>query len=338
MSAAIVGVAAAGALAQWYNSEEARKANREDRKRIEALINKLQSPQLQSTPLTPDEYKLLGKYTPEIANYVQEKAPEVIKETGSMKEGRDAQLAALRQLRDIARQERDPALMAQLDLAAQRSQSEAQSRQQSLLQDAARRGQSSGLGNLVAQMQGGESAMSRGAEQSRLAAIEAYRNRLGALRGSAELGGQIRGQDVDMQSRNADIINAFNQRAAAGQNAYLQNASGIRNAAQLQNLNAEQNIANMNVDTRNRFLQSNRQMANDMYQQNYLNELNKINAMTGGIQQGMQQRTGEAQDRNQMIQGLGNIYGSYQTGEDARDFEKKKAIYNKTGNENIFDD
>lgn len=325
-----VAIAAGTALAQWYNSEQARKANKEDREKIAALIEKFRSEDMAQAPLTPEEYKLLGTYTPEVANYVKEKAPEIIKTTGAMREGQSAQLDALRRLRDISRQDKDPAMMAQLDLAAQRTQAEAQSRQQSALQDAQRRGQGGSMANLVAQMQGGESAMSRNAEQGRLAAIEAYRNKLSAMRDSAALGSQIRGQDIDLQSRNANIINSFNQRAATGANNYLQGAADIRNRGQMFNLEAAQGIADKNVGSRNDFNKFNRGEQNDA-RQNYLN------AMTGNTQAGIQGRSQDTQDRNAMYQGIGNFAGSYYQGQQDRDFEKQKAIYAKEGDSDIFD-
>jgi hypothetical protein len=327
----VVAIAAGTALAQWYNSEKSRAASKEDRKRIEDLIRKFQSEDAGQASISPEEYKLLGTYTPEIANYVKEKAPEVIKTTNAMREGQSAQLDALRRLRDISRQDKDPALMAQLDLAAQRAQSEAQSRQQSVLQDAQRRGQGGSLGNLVSQMQGGEAAMTRNAEQGRLAAIEAYRNKLSAMRDSATLGGQIRGQDIDLQGRNANIINSFNQRAATGANQYLQGAADTRNRGQMFNLEAAQGISDKNVGARNQFAQFNRNADNN-------NRMNYLNALTGNMNKALGERQQYGQDMNQVIQGVGNagmagyMYGQNQSNADrASSQQDRRAVYERTG-------
>ena len=327
----VVAIAAGTALAQWYNSEKSRAASKEDRKRIEDLIRKFQSEDAGQASISPEEYKLLGTYTPEIANYVKEKAPEVIKTNDAMREGQGAQLDALRRLRDISRQEKDPALMAQLDLAAQRAQSEAQSRQQSVLQDAQRRGQGGALGTLVSQMQGNESAMSRNAEQGRNAAIEAYRNKLSAMRDSATLGGQIRGQEIDLQSRNANIINSFNQRAATGANQYLQGAADTRNRAQMYNLENAQGISDKNVQSKNQFAQFNRNADNN-------NRMNYLNALTGNMKGAMGDRQQYGQDMNQAIQGVGNagvsgyMYGQNQDNfNTAQDRQDRRAVYERTG-------
>jgi len=56
---AMVGIAAASTLVQFINSERGRRLAKEERKRLEKLINKLEAPQFDTQQLTPPELKVL---------------------------------------------------------------------------------------------------------------------------------------------------------------------------------------------------------------------------------------------------------------------------------------
>lgn len=322
----IAAVAAAGAIAQWMNSEAARKASAKERKRMEEMFDKIQDPEFDMSNITPEDFKVVGKYVPQAAAYVAEKNPTLIEESGDMRLGRSAQLEALRGLRRAATEERDPALMAQLDLASSRGQSDAQSRQASILQDASRRGQGSSLNTLMAQMQGAATAQNRSAEESRLNAIDSYKNKLAALRDSASLGGDIRGQDIDMQQTNMNAINSFNQRTAAGRQNYLNDVSRIQNEGQRYNVGVAQGISDKNVDQRNQAAESNLARLNALKQQRYGNAVNKAGIAAGQINTGIQYDQQAAADRNKTIQGVTDAGISYAgSREDAANREEIRA-------------
>lgn len=284
-------------VAQMYQTQKANKANQSKLEEIENLFNSIKPPDLDmsvsdppeyimSVPeaafdfskLTPHQYELVGKYSPQAAAYIQEKNPEIVQKSAAAKEGRGAQLAALQKYRDIANAGGvDPVAQQQMAEAAKSAQIAAQSRQASILQDANRRGVGGSGAALAAQLQGGSDAMERAAAQSQSAAAQAYQNRLQALREGASLGGQVASAENQEAMTNADIINAFNQRTAAGQNAYNQYASGLANQAQLQNLNAAQNVANQNTALNNQYDQMNQQNFNNLQQQQYQNRMGAAN-------------------------------------------------------------
>jgi hypothetical protein len=83
------------------------------------------------------------------------------------------------------------------------------------------------------------------------AASDAQRRRLQALASGASLGGQIYGQEMDLASQNAAIINDFNRRMASNRQAYENQRVGSLNDAQRFNLGMEQELANANVRQRN---------------------------------------------------------------------------------------
>lgn len=367
----VVAIAAAVALAQLYQAEKARGANERRLRELQADFDRLVPPEYNLSPMdppafikqsvpepsfnmadvTPEQFKLIGKYTPQIAAKVAEQRPELLKESAAAKEGRSAQMNALQRLKAISQQESDPELAQALANANRQAQIQAQSRQQSILQDMARRGGlTSGMG-VAAQLQSSSDAMERHAMQSQAAAAEQYRNRLAALRDSATLGGQIRGDEMAMEGRNVDIINDFNARTARSAQDWQNRRADVLNDAQRQNLAAEQRVADANVDTRNKYAQAQQERRDQllryldqrrMGERAYQNDLTQREAdwrrgerdnqnalksrMYGDALQRMQGKHGmvgeynaletqRAQDRNAAIQGFGNAAaGAYQAG------------------------
>jgi len=290
----VAGVAAGlGALVQLYNAEKQRGADKKRLKEIQALFDKivppnydlsiddppdlhmeqlqkpefsdpLQAPKFDQTRLEPKDIKLIGKYIPTIAPYIKEEAPQLIQQSADMERGRAAQMKALDKYGQLAESGRDEAMDAQMAQASRQAQIDAQSRQQSIMQDYARRGLAgSGLG-LAAQMQGAASASDRQAMQNLEAAKMAQQNRLAALAAGAQLGGQVRGEDISLQSRNADIINAFNQRMAASQNAWQQGRAGVMNDAERFNLGMAQGVENANIAAQNQMMVRNQNRADEI--------------------------------------------------------------------------
>lgn len=352
--AAMAGAQVVSGIMQYYQAEKARKASSKRLKEIEAMFDRIvppgydlkvwDDPKLVATipepefnldKITPELYESVGQYVPQVADYVAEARPELVKASDEAKKGRDAQMEALERYRDIARGGLDPVLAQKLSEASRRAQMEAQSRQASILQDANRRGQAGSLMTMAAQMQGGSDAMERAALESQLAAAESYRNQLRALDQSAALGGQIRQSEMAEAARNADIINSFNQRTSQRYQQYAQMRADMANQANLRNLDERQRIADANVQLKNAAQQEwvNRQNAlkqqqymnarqtrqdridvekykNSLLQQMYQNEMDRARGKAGIAGQQIDYLRQDAQDRNQMIQGLGNTVGN----------------------------
>ena len=269
--AAIAISAGVSALAQAYQQHKAQQGSkaelREIKKAFDALvppeydINIDDPPELIAqtaksvnydfSKMTPEQYKVVGKYAPETVPYIEEQNPELIRDSAIGKEGLSAQQNALQKLREVSEGGIDPQFAQRMKEAADRSQMEAQSRQESILQDYGRKGLLGSGTGLAAQLSGAEGAMQRGSQQSSDAATQAYLNQLGALRQSGELGGQMRGQELDLAARNASIANNFNERTTAAYQNYLQNIANQRNDAALKNLATQQGIENLNVGERN---------------------------------------------------------------------------------------
>lgn len=293
----MAGVAAAGALASAYNSAQANNANAEELQKMkdefdrivppqynlkitdppELITKRIEEPRYSSgvnepkwdlTKFTPETLKVVGKYAPETVPRIMETNPTLIKQSEGMRAGRDAQMQALKKFQQIGEGGFDPEFQEAVQRSKMAAQQEAESRQQSILQDFARRGQSGSGLSLAAQLGGASDSMNRNAMQGLSAASDAYRNRLQALSQGAQLGGQISSQDENLQAQNANIINAFNQRMAAGERAYQEGRANTLNDAQLKNLGMAQEVANANVNARNQASLADRNRFDDITRTN----------------------------------------------------------------------
>lgn len=359
---AIAAAVAAGATAQlvvgllnYYQAEKARKASQrkldEIRRTFEAIVppefdvsieddpdfafEKLNVPEFQSRPLPKEAYRVIDKYEPEIAPFVAERAPELVQATAAGEQGLAAQREALNRYRQIASSGYDPILAQQLMEAQRAAQAQAESRQQNVMQDFARRGQL-GSGIQAAQELGaGAGAMEDLSRASYRAAAEQYANQLRALGSSAELGGSIRGQDINEQTRNTDILNRFNRESSAAYRDYLTRSAQLKNEAQLRNLEERQRISdleagrarsdriygnqlasqryNAQAAERDKALANRlgiRQYADQLKQRDFENQMARAKGMSGGDIASAEYRTKAQQARNQANQAIGDVLAS----------------------------
>lgn len=349
--AVAVGAQAVSGIMQYYQAEKAAGASAKRLREIEAMFKKIVPPDLdisiyddprvaESIPepmldlsaITPKEFASVGQFIPEVSSYVAEMNPQLVEETAAATQGRQAQLEALSKYREIAAQGgMDPMLAQKLSMASDKARGDAASAQQSILQDAQRRGvMGSGL-MMQSQMNQTAEEMRRQALESQMAAAEAYRNQMDAMARGASLGGDVRQSEMSEQARNADIINAFNERTSKRYQDYLQYRSDIANRANLRNLEAQQTIADRNTAMGNEAARYNREMGNRLkqqqwankrtsrqdlldideakkrdIQQNWQNKMAHAGAMKGIGQDWINQYRQTAQDRNQATRGLGD--------------------------------
>ncbi len=366
-------IAAAMAAAQAYQSEKARGAAQDQLDAMKADFDKLippgmnisitdppqmlqervKDPQFSNQALTPEQFKVAAQYQPQIAAQVAEKNPELVKQSAAATEGRQAQLDVLRQMRGIASSNYDPQLQEQLQSASRKAQTDAQSRQASIMQDMQRRGVANS--GLTAALQQGAAAdaMDREAQVGQSAAAQGYQNRINAMRNAAQMGGDINASETSLASRNADIINGFNQRMAQNGQAWQNNRANTINDANRYNTGVANDVAMANTRQNNQYevnerdrrdrLESDRygrdvnernyqnslaqqranwqqqqkEYVNQMRQQQFGNQLAITQGRNGlaSQQMGMDRQT--AQDRNSMIQGVGQAgMGYYQNQQD----------------------
>lgn len=367
---AAAAVTVVSGIVQAYNAEKARGANKKRLNELRAMFEKIVPPeydmsidtppkyieqQLQAanfdfSRLTPQEFKLVGQYAPEAAQYVAEKNPELLKGSAAQKEGRQAQLDALRQMQSIAKGD-SPELGIMLQQAKDKAAAAAQSRQQSVMQDFARRGQGGSGANIAAALTASGQSMAQGAMESQNAALAAYRDKLNAIQNAGQMGRQLSADELMFEEKNNDVINAFNQRSSRAYQDYLNQRAQLANEAKLRNLQAEQAIANQNVAQRNEYdrynLENRNRLAQQVYgnqrdERNYQNDLayrkadwdraqrarlndlksrqygdqmTKAQAMSGIYSEANRQENQSAQDRNAMINSIGQAGSGYFSGQ-----------------------
>jgi hypothetical protein len=326
-------IAVATAAAQMYSAEQARGASAKRLREVKALFDGVVPPDLgievwddprilndvpptkfDMTAITPEQVKMVGEFKPEVAQFIQQQAPEMIKATGAGEAGRKAQMEALRKYAETVQSGYSPELEAGLMEAQRAAGKEAQSRQASILQDASRRGTLTSGIQMASQMGAGADAAERMAQDAQRAALAQYAARQNAIGQSASLGGQIRASDISEQARNADILNQFNQQSSARYQDYLQGA------ANTSNIENRYNAARANQDVLNRIRQSqtselaaNRGTRMDIEQQRrataqamYDNEMAKRAGQAGVGYERANIEMQSGQDRARAIQGIGD--------------------------------
>ena len=359
-------ISAASAAAQLYNSEKAKGANKKRLDQIKAEFEKIVPPQydisinqgpeyveqamksanIDYRNISPEQFKVIGTYAPQAAQYVAEANPQLVQGSENQKLGRGAQIDALRQIQGIAKGS-NPELDIMMQRASQNSQAQAQSRQQSVMDSSARRGLTGSGMELTSQLQGGSDAMQAGAQSSQNAAIEAYKQKLAAVQSSGQMGRQLSQDELAQEGGNVDIVNSFNQRTSRAYQDFLNQKAQMQNQAQMQNLNMQQAAADKNVSANNEAdvfnLQNKNRLNQNQYDnqrqernyqndiatqkaswaaaekqrqnafkgQSYNDQLSKASGMAGISRDQNTMNTQNTQDRNAAIGGLANAAGSY---------------------------
>jgi len=191
-----------------------------------------------------------AKYSPDIAAFVQENAPQLIQEAESATEKR-VQREALQKLAAQAETGRDVISEAQREEALFEVEANAKARRDRLMEALRRQGMLGSGEALVAQLQGEEDASRRARQESLRGVQEAEMRRRQALGQAASLAGQIRGQNVKVESANVGTMNTYNQRLANARNLYNQYASGERNRAQELNQQRQRETEKYNLGLSN---------------------------------------------------------------------------------------
>lgn len=265
-----------------YEQAKARKAGAAELANLKRLIDAVQAPNFDMSSLTPEDYKVVGKYNPQLIDFVEEKFPELVKaDSREAKEGLEAQRAALNKFRNLGQTGRDLESDILTENAAKQAAIQGQGMIGSIRENMAQRGISGGGSELAQSLIAAQGAQNRASMTSQQAAMEAYRNRLQAMRDAANLGGNMRSEAIGIESQNKNAINSFNQRYAARKQDWSQNQADRSNDGQRFNLTNEQDIANKNVGTRNQYQVGERDRRDNLQQREYDNEMDKVRAQAG---------------------------------------------------------
>lgn len=304
LAAVVAGGAAVGGIASFLNSERGRSLASKERKKIEKIVSKLQAPQLETGMLTPPELQVLQKYVPEVAQFIEEKAPNLISVSERGRLGQKAQEESLARLRAIAAGEDrlgNLEVIAALNEAAQRGGAQ----RDAILMDMMRQGvapSSSAFGTL---QYGVASQTQKNLFISALqAALADRRRRDEATRSAADLGGSIASNEISLERYNDEVINALNRRNTEARRAWLQNRADEMNRAQAYNIKEAQRLYEQNAANLYSAGLAARDLRNKQKMAEYETEVAKINALAGVSAGKVSDIYQTAQDRNQLISGL----------------------------------
>lgn len=302
----LVGVAAAGAIANYLNSEESRRLVSAERKRLEGMIDKLQSPQFDTSMLTPPELKILETYVPQVADMVYEAAPELVTVSDRARMGQAAQDAALARFQQIASGTAPGAnleVIAALDEAMQRGGAQ----RDAILADMGRQGltpSSSAYANL---QYGAANQSQKNMFMTALQAAIADRSRRDQASGqAANLGGDISRFEVDLERLNDDIVNQVNRRNTQARRDYLQNRANTMNQANMYNIDRRQKYSDQNLNNIFDAQLRAQGLRNKQIEANYENEKSKLGMKSGVSNNRVNDIYAAGQDRSNMISGLSN--------------------------------
>lgn len=210
--------------------------------------------------INPQLLQATAKYSPEIAAFVQENAPQLITEPESATEKR-VQREALQKYAAMSETGRDVISEAQREQALFEADARAKSRQQRLMEGLKRQGQLGSGAALAAQLQT-EQAEAQTARQEALQGVQqAEMRRREALGQAAGLAGQLRSQNLQVESANVGTMNAYNQRLANAKNLYNQYTAGEQNRAQQINQQRELDRERYNLGLANEYARYNREQA-----------------------------------------------------------------------------
>lgn len=246
--------------AAYENKEISRQEYEQSLKALEAFERQMRQLRPDETweNIEPKLLEEMAKYSPEIAGFVQENAPELISEPQSQTEKR-VQREALQKYAAMAETGRDVISEAQREQALYEADAAAKERQRRLTEGMRQRGML-GTGAELAARLGAEQAAAATSRQEALQGVQqAEMRRRQALSQAATLAGQMRGENLQVESANVNTMNSFNQRLANAKNLYNQYAANTRNEAQAINQQREIQRQQTNLNLQNQYALMNRQ-------------------------------------------------------------------------------
>lgn len=294
------------ALLQYMNSDAAADATEAERAQMKALLQKVQEPNFDMSTLTPEDYQVVGTYTPQVAPFVEANAPQLVEMNSKEAVGaKAAQQQALEQMLAQAQNGEDPIAEIQRARSARNAASNAQSARNTLDQQMQRRGVGAGSGlQYAGNLQAASDAYMSDALAGEQAAEDSANRRTNANSQAAGLAGTIYGQEASLAEKNAGAMNSFNQWIRDARQNQLNNASNTLNEGSRYNLGVQQATANQNVGQRNNYKVAERDNQNKLAQQQYNNQVGKA----GGMNQIGQQAIGDIANRtNQQNTAIGGV-------------------------------
>lgn len=219
-----------------------------------------------------------GVYTPELeqdlSDSVAESAMGDIQEDPALREAQMGALSSMQKRGKVGLSAEDRAALNQVRSEVQR---DSEAKRQQILQQMQARGMGGSGAELMAQLSSAQGAADQAAAGSDTLMAQAQQRAMEAIRQSAGMAGEVRGQDFGVASDKARAIDERNRFLAENTIARQQRNVQNLNQAQMANLQEQQRIADYNTQQKNAELLRQR----DAEQRQYTDKLNYASGITG---------------------------------------------------------
>jgi len=285
-------------------------------------INAVGAPPDLSAEIIREKLKQVGIYNPKLEDAITQDVSKLsqIKEDPGL---RGAQTQALQLLQQRGSTGLSPEDRAAYNQIRNQVAKEDTGRRQRIMQQMAERGMSGSGAELAAQLQSAQSSDQALSESGDRLAAMASQNALQALTSAGNLGGQIRGQDFDVNRTRAAAEDELNRFNTSNQVTRQQRNVASQNQGQLFNLTEQQRIQDENT----RMLNAERDRQALAKRQNWLDRMSqaqaKANALTGQAQAAQQQADATKQNWANAASGLGGLSSQF------GDYMQKQALADK---------
>lgn len=295
---------------------------------INRINNEWKLPDYDKTPLTPEEYKLLANYAPQVAAYVQQAQPELLKNIQGP--GQQAQQQALNQLGQLANTGTDEGTKAAYELANMNADQAMRSNRANALQLLAARGLGTSGATLGADIGAGLGAAEQQRKASLQEASDASNRKAQAIQALGNLGSQVANEDTQKQQYNANTLNQYNELLANRRQQYNQYAAEVGNQAQMYNQQMAQNTSNQNTGLSNQYNMYNQQradqMANSLANSNNQRLMTEAGIQSGGNQEALNAKLQQAGDETNFFGNMVGI-GAYAAGNHSKNSSQNSDEY-----------
>lgn len=258
------------------------------------------------TAIPPAKLRIVAEYMPQVYEAL---VPDEVKTISDSPELREAQIRGVQRMEQIGQEGLPLADKLAVDEISRGAAKEGERARMNALRTLGAKGQYSSADELMAALAGeqtaAESARSLGAGAIR----ESLARRPQAIAAAANMAGATRGQDADVQGRNAQIINAFNAMVANMRTQAGRDAAGSRERAGFANAGERQRIADTNTLGNVEAARRNQEYGNLLKGEEFGQRVQKNTGLTGALGNLSRGKYAEQAAKAQSLRSLGGSAG-----------------------------
>lgn len=290
-----------GSLVGSFADNNDERAARDAMSEATGAFRDIKVPTIEEQKIALQLLESQGKLTPELEQEILLN-PSAMEGIVADPEGKQAQLSALKSLKEIGATGLNATDRQALNQIRSEVSQQDKARTDAILQNAAQRGMGGSGSELAAKLASAQAATELAARQGDNLAAQAQQRSLQAIAQSGTLGGDLRSQQFNEEAKVAtakDAINQFNQQNRAS---VQQRNVGSKNTAQAANLAEQQRIADQNINFKNQQEMHNKALA----QQQFQNSLDRAKGLSGQLRQNQAQYLQDASNTRNMYSQVGS--------------------------------